>query len=318
MAVIDIELRTRRTYRLASLWLAGSPLLPKIQTTFIGSPGIWSALTNRDITLQQKCSEWSPKGVILTGVKLNTDAESEASVTVSLSQGIVLLHLDNHEILDEIHSIDTGLHPVTLATDGRAHLDGVGDAQHDHCLQVVFTPPTILIVRAHSITLYDSTFTPIARHSFGWVDGTSATPTSILVRSHSDNPWSSELNSLKLYSLSSFPPTLTSKASSQCRALPCTDAIVGKQATAIWIHPHDRTMVSHCEEYDGCEMLIATVVPAPLNSSAEVRVREVCMNTLNSWTALDYDEILGGSPLGRRLGILPLFSCKRNIHTLLV
>ncbi len=61
-------------------------------------------------------------------------------------------------------------------------------------------------------------------------------------------------------------------------------------------------MVSHCEEHDGCEMLIAAIVPAPLNSSAEVRVREVCMNTLNNWTALDYDEDLGSIALGSGFG----------------
>ncbi|KAK0237338.1 hypothetical protein EDD85DRAFT_728926, partial [Armillaria nabsnona] len=96
---------------------------------------------------------------------------------------------DNHGILDEILSIKTDLRAVTLSgdvivldddvsqtmiynwnTNERAYLDDVGDTQHDHCLQVVFTPSTILVVRACSITLYDSTFTPIATHSFGWVD----------------------------------------------------------------------------------------------------------------------------------------------------
>ncbi len=100
----DLEHRTRHAYRLAFRWRADSPLTPKSETTFIGSPaseikfvpgrqhrwvltvskGIWSVLTIWDITRQQKCSEWSPKGAIFTGVKLNADPESEAGVAVSL------------------------------------------------------------------------------------------------------------------------------------------------------------------------------------------------------------------------------------------
>ncbi|PBK61097.1 hypothetical protein ARMSODRAFT_897248 [Armillaria solidipes] len=339
----DLEHRTRHAYRLASRWLANSPLTPKSETTFIGSPvseikfvpgrrhkwvltvskGIWSVLTIWDITRQQKCSEWSPKGAIFTEVKLNADPESEASVAVSLSQRIVLLRLDDDGFLHEIRSIDTDLRPVSITgdvialdddasktliynwkTEERAYLDDVGNNQHDHCLQVVFTSTTILVVRARSITLYTGPPLPtrIATHSFGWVDGASATPTSILIRSQSDNPWASELNSLELYSLASFPPTLTSKISSRRGALRCTDVILGKRATAVWIRPHDRAMVSHWEEHDGCETFIAAVFPGPLNPTGEVRVRQVCMNPLNNWTAFDYDEDIGRIALGSGFG----------------
>ncbi|SJL17362.1 uncharacterized protein ARMOST_20912 [Armillaria ostoyae] len=195
-------------------------------------------------------------------MKLNVDPESEAAVAVSLSQRIVLLRLDNDGSLHEIRSIDTDLHPVTLSgdvialddnvsqtliynwkTDERAHLDGVDDAQHGHCLQVVFTSSTILVVRTHSIGLYTAPPIPtrIATHSFGWVDGVSPTPTSIL---QSDNPWASELNSLVLYSLSSFFPILTGRVSSQRGALRCTNVILGSEplpygsahTTAPWSH----------------------------------------------------------------------------------
>ncbi|PBK86079.1 hypothetical protein ARMGADRAFT_1086840 [Armillaria gallica] len=37
-AVIDTKHRTLHTYRLACHWLAGSPLTPKSEITFIGSP----------------------------------------------------------------------------------------------------------------------------------------------------------------------------------------------------------------------------------------------------------------------------------------
>ncbi len=52
-------------------------------------------------------------------------------------------------------------------------------------------------------------------------------------------------------------------------------------------------MVSHWEEHDDCETLIATVFPGPLNPKADVRVQDVCMNSLNNWTVLEYDEDLG-------------------------
>ncbi len=57
-------------------------------------------------------------------------------------------------------------------------------------------------------------------------------------------------------------------------------------------------MVSRWEEHDGCEALIATVFPGPLNPTAKVRIREVSTNMLNNWTSFDYDEVLGGIPVG--------------------
>ncbi len=61
-------------------------------------------------------------------------------------------------------------------------------------------------------------------------------------------------------------------------------------------------MVSHWEEHDGRETLIAAVFPGPLNPTAQVRVREVCSNTLNNWIALNYDENLGRIALGSAFG----------------
>ncbi|KAK0470226.1 uncharacterized protein EV420DRAFT_1258549 [Desarmillaria tabescens] len=348
----DLEQRTRHAYRLASRWLADSPLMPASETGFTGSTvseikfipgrqhkwlltvskGIWSVLTIWDITRGHKCSEWSPRGALFTGVKLNTDTESEASIAVALdgSQRTALLQLDDDGTLHKIHMFDIDLRPVTLTgdiialsddfsktliynwkTDERAYLDEGGDMQvtYDHCIQIIFTALNILVIRARSINLYTTppflhgqTHSPIASYSFGWVDGASATPASILIRSESDNPWASELNSFELYSLSSFPPTLTSKISSRRGALRCTDVILGKRGTAVWIRPHDRAMVSHWEEHDGCETLMAAVFPGPLNSSGQVRVREVCSNPLNNWTALDYDEELGRIALGSGFG----------------
>ncbi|KAG7441270.1 uncharacterized protein BT62DRAFT_974991 [Guyanagaster necrorhizus] len=340
----DLEQRTRHAYRLASRWLADSALSPKSETTFTGSPVseikfvsgrqhkwlltvskvIWSVLMVWDIARGQKCSEWSPKGAIFTGVSLNDDAESEASLAVSFayvyrSQKIILLRLDDAGTLHEIGSIDIDLRPVNLTGDVLALTDDTSvtlihnwktgeqtylDTPPDHCIQIVLTPPTVLVVRARSIALYAlPSSTPLSTHSFGWVDGASATTTSILIRSENDNPWASELNSLQLYALSSFPPTLISRISSRRGALRCPDIILGKRGTAVWIRPHDRALVSHWEEQENsCETLMTAVFPGSLNHTENVRVRDVCMNTLNNWTALDYDEDLGRIALGSGFG----------------
>ncbi|PBK61061.1 hypothetical protein ARMSODRAFT_1025970 [Armillaria solidipes] len=57
---------------------------------------------------------WSPKGAMFTGVKLNADPESEASVAVSLEPRFCL---DEHGTMHEIRSIETDLRPVTLSGD---------------------------------------------------------------------------------------------------------------------------------------------------------------------------------------------------------
>ncbi|KAK0237378.1 hypothetical protein EDD85DRAFT_953378 [Armillaria nabsnona] len=70
---------------------------------------IWSILT-----IWHKCSEWSPEGATFTEVKMNAEPESEVDVAVSLSQRIVLLHLDDARTLHETRSIDTDLCPVNI------------------------------------------------------------------------------------------------------------------------------------------------------------------------------------------------------------
>ncbi|PBK86163.1 hypothetical protein ARMGADRAFT_1169300 [Armillaria gallica] len=231
------------------------------------SKGIWSVLTIWGFTRGHKCSEWSVKDAMFTGVMLNADPESEAGVAVSLSQRVVLLHLNNNEFLHEIHSFDTDLRAVCFTSDIIALDDDAPKTliYNWRTEELVFTLNPILIIRARSTTLYDFTFTRIATHSFGWVDGASVTPKSILIRSQSDNPRANEV-------------------SSRCGPLRCTDVILGKRANAVSISPRDPTPVSQWEEHDG------------------LRIREVCMNTLNDWTAFDCDEDLGRFPLRRGLG----------------
>ncbi|KAG7441198.1 uncharacterized protein BT62DRAFT_553792 [Guyanagaster necrorhizus] len=191
--------------------------ITKKETTFIGSPVseikfvsgrqhkwlltvsklIGSVLTVWDITGTQMCSEWSPKGATFTGVKLNDDPDSEASVVVSLSQKTVLLHLDDTGTQQEISSIDVDLRPVNLTGDVPVLADDTSftpihnwktgeqtylDTPLDHCISKSCSPRPLLVVRVRSITFYPfPSSTPLSSHSFHCVDGASATTTSILI-----------------------------------------------------------------------------------------------------------------------------------------
>ncbi|PBK86149.1 hypothetical protein ARMGADRAFT_1035867 [Armillaria gallica] len=167
----DLDNRTCHSHRLATCWLA-------------------------DSSNPEECSEWSVEDAMFTGVKLNVDPKSEAGLAVSLfTSDIITLNDGPSKML-----IDNWM------TEERPHLNDVSNTQPGHCLQVVFTLPTILVIRARSITLYNSMLTRITTHSFGWVDGASIT---FCIHSHSDNPWVSQPNSIELYSLSCFPLTLT-------------------------------------------------------------------------------------------------------------
>ncbi|KAJ4487794.1 hypothetical protein J3R30DRAFT_850244 [Lentinula aciculospora] len=179
--------------------------------------------------------------------------------------------------------------------------DEAGVWKHDHAIQVVFAYRSILVVRARSLHLFpepelclaspsslgltDFTtapglhiYSPLANHSFGWVDGVSVVPVypdpsissqpgtlKILVRLQSDNPWTANEHSLDLYELSVnpnfvdpafghgesitaiqcpylFPPICTTRVSSTRGPLRCTDLVLGQCGTAIWVKPGDRAL----------------------------------------------------------------------------
>ncbi|PBK61068.1 hypothetical protein ARMSODRAFT_1025975 [Armillaria solidipes] len=166
----DLQYRTRHAYRLASRWLAGSPLTPKSEKTFIGSPvcdikfvsgqGNRWLLTIRDIAQQQKCSEWFPKDAIFTQVRLNADPGSEADVTVADNRAPTSgqqqdparnLFRRRRPTPGDVIGLSEDISKTLIhnwKTNERAYLDDVGDTRHDYRLQVVFTPPTIFVVRA--------------------------------------------------------------------------------------------------------------------------------------------------------------------------
>lgn len=255
--------------------------------------------------------------------------------------------------------------------------------QQDKCMQVVFTPQSVLVVRAHFVYLFPFPvlkakedlplhYFPIARHSFGWVDSvfvqcvseninSPATldkplPLSILVRTETDDPWASDGFSLEFYTLHVnphyvpsgpdedkiscviqgapmtpsthppqpyiFPPVLTSKAISRRGSLRCTDVLLGKLGTALWIQPKDwsvaglywtadnalvgpQTVVCSDHRY---ESLVATVFPGNLLPIAtgegilEAQTQVIRWNEEQNCSSITYDEDVGRIVLATGFG----------------
>ncbi|SJL17320.1 uncharacterized protein ARMOST_20869 [Armillaria ostoyae] len=215
--------------------------------------GIWSVLTIWDIARKHKCSGWSPKGAMFTGVKLNVDKESEAGVVVSLSQIIVLLRLVDNGSLHEIRSIKADLHPVNITGDVMAV--ATSPRRSSTIVRPTNVPTsTTLATTCTIITSKLSSHQPLSSSSAPAPSFFTPPPSPTSRHTPLDrsmepngNPWASELNPLELYSLSSFPPNLVSKISSQRGVLRCTDIILDKRATAVWIRPHDRVIYPYSE-----------------------------------------------------------------------
>ncbi|EEB97181.1 hypothetical protein MPER_03551, partial [Moniliophthora perniciosa FA553] len=100
--------------------------------------------------------------------------------------------------------------------------EGAGNWKHNTPIQVVYTHRSITVVRARSISLFPEpemacpppppNYTPLATHSFGWVDDIAIVPAApnktdfrILIRAESDNPWRSDQGSLDVYMLKLNP-----------------------------------------------------------------------------------------------------------------
>ncbi|KAK0434994.1 uncharacterized protein EV420DRAFT_1488274 [Desarmillaria tabescens] len=169
-----------------------------------------------DITCMHKCSEWSPKDEKpFTEIILNKDPESEVSIVVTLdgSEQILFLHLNNNGTLHEIHDINVNFHPVSLNGDIVAFSDDIsktllynwkaeewdylndrGDIQDNNCKHIIFSPTSIVIIHANTLSVYalpplfGQTNTPIMTNLFDWHISTSTTPTSLLTLSESYRP----------------------------------------------------------------------------------------------------------------------------------
>lgn len=175
----------------------------------------------------------------------------------------------------------------------------------------------------------------------------------ILVRLQSDDPWMANEHSLDLYELSLnpdftvatepanegedsglvppitstpylFPPVYTSRVTSNRGSLRCTDLLLGKCGTAIWVKPGERAThgLVTSDIYDdylyvdrlstsglvvdmasrAADSLVAGTFPGPLNPEDSVRTHRIYTNISNNWTALDYDEAIGRVVLGDAAG----------------
>ncbi|KAG6337110.1 hypothetical protein ID866_1984 [Astraeus odoratus] len=189
--------------------------------------------------------------------------------------------------------------------------------------------------------------------SFGWVDGISLSEgsisqfpersrpslSSILVRTKGDDPWSLK-DQFQLFTVSSgaqrsdvppteasrdghFPeaPTLSLTASITCPnrgPLRCSDMVLGRYGTALWVLPADRSVAGLISEHvhlqsvpvpTSCQTLILAVFPGPLNHSSEAEIKVSMENEDgSSWLCLDYDEERGLIVLGSSTGNVTMLS----------
>ena len=254
-------------------------------------------------------------------------------------QHVVLLSLNNDGQLCEIRSIPTSLRPITLhgsllalcdessetnvydfSQDTTIHLgfNSVSPRTNivDHPIDVIFTSSHVLVVRARSIHLFEypsSNF--VASHTFGWVDSASVTHDpktnefSFLIRHQNDNPWTAQLTTLQMYTLSpsrdgttyDFPPRPRLDIPSPRGTLRCPDVALGRYGTAVWICPRQQTLVvdDAAAGVLSTEILLATVFPGHLTPGGTMAIYT---NNLNNWTALDYIEEKGRIVLGSSFG----------------
>ncbi|KAG1737153.1 uncharacterized protein EDB91DRAFT_1141214 [Suillus paluster] len=227
--------------------------------------------------------------------------------------------------------------------------------RRNQCTQVVFAYKTILVVRARSVHAFAEpqlaphpntcTHHPYAKSTFGWVDGifVAVPPSSpedpsgmkgqqlsILVRTKSDDPWSSTFK-IQLWTLSpmiasndtavdrphyDFPPSMTTEIITPRRgALRCTDMVLGPYGTAVWVQPGDYSIAGlissnvHLQPMpvpQSHDTLVAAAFPGLLNAQSEPQVKSSWKNYGENWTCLDYDEERGCVALGSNVGAVTI------------
>ncbi|KAI0087526.1 hypothetical protein BDY19DRAFT_994850 [Irpex rosettiformis] len=286
------------------------------------SRGIWFRITCWDTGLSRigphrKVADWSPKGAIFTGIIVNSDPHSEAILAVStvfsnecridilrmkpstpessrrleclatINSSFKVMNLcgDLLAIADETYEV----HIINWRTGDMAMLWGSDEPseynfQHNRCLQVVFSPRCVLVMRARSFEAFampallpphtiKAPHHPVARHSFGWIDGVAVSQgcpslnsrqgdlqdLSIVLRAESDDPWAFSRHTVDLYHLRQtpqpvedtdedntestpplpyiFPPLHHASFPSARGHLRCKDIFLGQNGTALWIQP---------------------------------------------------------------------------------
>ncbi|KAJ7153280.1 hypothetical protein C8R46DRAFT_1006596 [Mycena filopes] len=280
-----------------------------------------------------KRCEWSRRNCVLQRFVLNDDPASAAFLAVSVIRGrehyIEVLSLDADAGFLTLCKIDSALNPLYFRGDILVLCDPIDISVvhnwktgasatlrrqagtetdmflNDLCMQVVVTPACILIVRARSLYLFPNpplttgaltSYTPLAVHSFGWVDGVAVIPTadstpdsnptlSILIRPEPDDPWAAALDhALDLYLLPpnpafplaspipyTFPPSLTARVPSARGSLQCSALRLGAHDTAVWVEPQNRSARGLLDD-DGYapqlvrqdERLVCAAFPGPL------------------------------------------------------
>ncbi|KIM35396.1 hypothetical protein M413DRAFT_449782 [Hebeloma cylindrosporum] len=238
--------------------------------------------------------------------------------------------------------------------------------QSNDCIQVLFAYRSVLVIRARSIHLFPfpalvvhnadepppPPHPPIAHHSFCWVDGECVTvcpfldqstpphssppwhPLSILVRGESDDPWSSDIHNIELYTLHPnplflsseeqheacvppylFPPRLHYQIPCLRGSLSCKKIILGRFGTAMWIQPRDRFVgglladipahlvpSSNMQETLVVAVFPGSLKPGPSEGHVIVGKKLIGNDSMNSWTSFDYDEVRGRVVLGSNFG----------------
>jgi len=181
-------------------------------------------------------------------------------------------------------------------------------------------------------------------------------PLSILVRGESDDPWASDAHNLELYTLEVnatyhpteetstsvggpgtsvpylFPPRLAHYVRCLRGSLRCTQIVLGRYGTAVWIQPQERFVAGLVADFSTQwdrrggthECLRVAVFPGSLNptrpaegggetnreahstsqhnGSREIKSEIIFFNEANNWTTFDYDEVRGRIALGSSFG----------------
>ncbi|KAK2462524.1 hypothetical protein APHAL10511_005494 [Amanita phalloides] len=370
-----------------------------------------------------KKGEWSPKGGIFKNFCLNGDPTSIATLAIALlykgTSMLYILSIRKETVpFHMVTSFPTHFTPVTLQgdivvlsdegsqisiwnwrTNKHATLLYPEELKFTHsqpCYQVLLCPSlnSILVVRNQSISLFSypelgasnepaMTYSPIAQHDFGWIDGITATlvqpvstsscampsdeplhTISLLLRRKNADPWYSDTHSIEHYILLPnptydpeatrsplqeptggtqteaksphhlpyiFPPFLRSQISSLRgslgRLLHSSNIILGRNGTAVWINPQDYAAGGLYFDVDDApfhiaarssERLMAALFHGPMSRCDRAteggvdgdvnRVDEwtLCVNDMNNWTAMDYDENAGRIVIGSASGDLTM------------
>ncbi|KAI0341134.1 hypothetical protein BDW22DRAFT_1359354 [Trametopsis cervina] len=209
----------------------------------------------------------------------------------------------------------------------RGHIDPSGrNFQANRALQVLISPYYTFVARAHTLEAFapssfdlplnsgqDNTQYPVARHGFGWIDGfamshpppsptankSGSQPLSVVLRSESTNPWTSDVQSVEMYVIPVeqpteegtphvFTPLLYGERDFPRGHLRCRDILLGPHGTALWIRPrpaHNTGLTQfdvHASTTQGSEN-------HALVGAKEAIVAEVCAGLLLSQYYADGD-----------------------------